>query len=92
MMSRYDTSLCNADGGQGEPSRELGSAEALLSRPPLDVTGDASWLSVLGFWLLLPINLLMAIVGALSDSVLRCYTSLVMRAVAAGRPLCFTPR
>lgn len=58
----------------------------VLSKPPENVSADASWASVIGMWLLLPLNILQAIFGALLPIVYRNYSWWAAQSVGCGRP------
>eukprot|EP00927_Polykrikos_kofoidii_P059945 TRINITY_DN55035_c0_g1_i1.p1 TRINITY_DN55035_c0_g1~~TRINITY_DN55035_c0_g1_i1.p1 ORF type:complete len:516 (+),score=74.66 TRINITY_DN55035_c0_g1_i1:83-1630(+) len=48
---------------------DWGSIQAILDEPLQGVTGDETWLSVLGFYLLLPLNVIVAVVAGFCDCV-----------------------
>jgi hypothetical protein len=51
-----------------------GSIAQIVHEPPIDVKGDESWLSVLGMWITLPLNLLVGLFGGLCKRVFVCYS------------------
>jgi len=51
---------------------EWGSIQDVVNAPLIDVPADASWLSVAGMWLTLPISLIQGVIGGLCSSVFVC--------------------
>jgi len=63
--------------------------ESKLFTPPEGVTADASWLSVMLFYIFLfPLNLIMIVIGGFSDGVYRCFANGGFTSHKCGRPLC----
>jgi len=74
-------------GPAGSTKTPWGNADNLF-KPPQEVASDTWWLSVLLFWLLLPINLTMALVASFSDGFLRWLAGMAMKSCEMGRPFC----
>jgi cytochrome P450 len=53
---------------------EWGSISKVVNAPLIDVKGDETWLSVIGMWLFLPLNLAQGIIGGLCKGVLVSFT------------------
>jgi len=64
-----------------------GITEYFNRGPQGEVSWDSSFLSVFLFWLLLPINLIVALIGTFSDTVFRSFAGWGMVSAAKGRPL-----
>lgn len=64
-----------------------GDEVAYYSQPSIGVQPDESWISVLGFWLTFPLNLIMAVLCAFSDTMLRWVASVARYSALNGRPL-----
>jgi len=75
-----------------------GDIEDVLNAPLIGVTGESSWMSVLGMWLTLPFSILIGIFGGICQS---CFAALsvgstccptaccsVLGSVQAGNPYC----
>jgi len=69
----------------------FGNVERYFSRGPVDVPPDAMWISVIGFYLTLPLNIFMIILGTCSDAVFRWIVSIAVASTQWGRPLCLAP-
>jgi len=68
-------------------SSTWGNIEDVVNAPLIGVTPDASWLSVIFMWLLLPINVLQALVAGLVQFVYRDFTRWADLSYRCGRPL-----
>jgi len=64
-----------------------GDEHAYFSQPAMNVPADASWLSVVGFYLFLPLNLGMALLTTFLDPMFRWVASLAQFSTMHGRPL-----
>jgi len=64
-----------------------GNEQAYFNQPPANVPPDAWWISIVFFWLLLPLNLIMALLCVFIDPMFRWIGSLAMFSTLHGRPL-----
>ena len=81
------SSVAPASGEQGAP---YGTTAGLFS-PAHDVPADSGWISVSLFYLLLPLNLVMALLGAFISPVYRWYASCAIASCRQGRPFWSAP-
>ena len=64
-----------------------GSEDAYFAKPPASVPGDAQWVSILFFYVLLPLNIVMALIATFVDPLFRWISSVAKYSALNGRPL-----
>lgn len=69
------------------PWYNWGSIEDVVNEPPENVGWEASWLSVAGLYLFLPINLLVGVLAGFIEFLFTSLSSLIIISVKAGNPI-----